>query len=286
MQHFQPRDAVVKALKESSVLEVVDDDTAVRRKTPLPENLTGKSMDEVQKVHEDRSMAKSIYAKGFGEEDSTTQFDMEAWFANYGLTNSVRLRRDGNKCFKGSVFVEFDTEETQQEFLDLNPPAKWKGKDLEIKSKKEYCDAKVDEINKGRIRRNSPDPHYEDKRDKRPHRVSPTYNNKRHDYSEGDDDRDWRQRRSEEAANGYRGSKHKGQERSGWRDWKHQHSGKGDSDGKVNGDEKGGRDGREKGSGLALLRPFALEILAKTVQISRSYERESHHSRTIAYRKH
>ena len=130
MQHFQPREAVTEALKESTVLDVVDDDTAVQRKEPLPEGLAGKSMDEVHKVHEDLSMAKSVYVKGFGDEDSTTQFDIEAWFSNYGLTNSVRLRRDPNKGFKGSVFVEFDTEETQQSFLSLEPPPKWKGKGL------------------------------------------------------------------------------------------------------------------------------------------------------------
>lgn len=228
MQRFQPREAVVEALKESFVLEVVDDDTAVRRKNPLPENLTGKSMEEVQKVHEDQSMAKSIYAKGFGEEEPTTQFDIEAWFANHGPTNSVRLRRKLDKGFKGSVFVEFDTEETQQKFLSLNPAPKWRGKDLEIKSKKQYCDAKVDEINSGRIRRNSP--RFDDRRDKRTSRSSPTYDARRHDYAEGDDNRDWRQRRSEEAANGYRGSKQKGHESSGQRNRRSRHSGRGDRD--------------------------------------------------------
>lgn len=221
MQRFQPREVVVEALKESLVLEVVDDDTAVRRKEPLPENLTGKSMDEVQKVHEDRSMAKSIYAKGFGEEEPTTQFDIEAWFANYGLTNSVRLRRDHNKGFKGSVFVEFDTEETQRTFLSLDPPAKWRGKELEIKSKKQYCDAKVDDINNGRIRRNSPHTRHEDRRDKRQPRGSPTYDDKRHQDAKGDDDRDWRQRRNDEVANGSRSFKQKGRESSGRRDRKH-----------------------------------------------------------------
>ena len=227
MQHFQPREAVVEALKQSSVLVVVENDTAIRRKEPLPENLTGKSMDEVQKVHEDRSMAKSIYAKGFGEEEPTTQFDIEAWFANYGLTNSVRLRRDHQKSFKGSVFVEFDTEETQQKFLALDPPAKWKGTSLEIKSKKQYCDAKVDDINEGRIRRTSPTSRYEDRKDKRPRWSSSTHDNKSHDYSEGDDDRDWRQRRTEE---GNRSSKWRGHESSGRRGRKRPYGGRGGRD--------------------------------------------------------
>lgn len=218
MQHFQPREAVVEALKESQILDLVEDNTAIQRKEPLPEGLTGKSMDEVQKVHEDRSMAKSVYAKGFGAEESTTQFDIEAWFANYGLTNSVRLRRDPHKGFKGSVFVEFDTEETQQKFLSLDPPPKWKGKDLEIKSKKQYCDDKVEDINSGRIRRNSPNPRSDDREKKRPRRGSPTYDNKKHQYADGDDKRDWRQRRNEEASNGHRDNKRKAHGNSGRRD--------------------------------------------------------------------
>lgn len=218
MQHFQPREAIIEALKESHVLDVVEGDTAIQRKEPLPEGLTGKSMDEVQKVHEDRSMAKSVYVKGFGEEESTTQFDIEAWFANYGLTNSVRLRRDPNKGFKGSVFVEFDSEDTQQSFLSLDPTPKWKGKDLEIKSKKQYCDEKVEDINNGRIRRNSPNPRYDDRREKHPRRDSPTYGNKRHDAADGDDTRDWRQRRNEETSNGYRDGKHKTHGSSGRHD--------------------------------------------------------------------
>lgn len=209
MQHFQPREAIIEALKDSHVLDIVEDDTAIQRKEPLPEGLTGKSMDEVQKVHEDRSMAKSVYVKGFGDESSTTQFDIEAWFANHGLTNSVRLRRDPNKGFKGSVFVEFDTEETQQSFLAVDPPPKWKGKNLEIKSKKQYCDEKVEDINSGRIRKNSPNPHYDDRREKRPRRGSPAYGDKKRDHADGEDTRDWRQRRDEEAGNGYRGNRNK-----------------------------------------------------------------------------
>ena len=227
MQHFQPREAVVNALRESDVLDVVDDGTAVKRRLSLPEGLTGKSMTEVQKVHEDRSMAKSVYVKGFGEEESTTQFDIEAWFSNFGLTNSVRLRRGSDKEFKGSVFVEFDTEETQQKFLSFEPPPEWKGKELEIKSKKQYCDEKVEDINKGRIRKNSPNPRYDDHSDKRANRGSPTYGNKRHDHNEGEDTRDWRERRNEEAGKGYRDHKHKS---SGRRDRGGYQHGKGGKD--------------------------------------------------------
>jgi lupus La protein len=48
---------------------------------------------------------------------------------------------------RGSVFVEFKDEETANTFLKLDPQPKWNGQDLLIKSKRQYCDEKVDEIN-------------------------------------------------------------------------------------------------------------------------------------------
>ncbi|KAI4096302.1 MAG: hypothetical protein LQ344_001128 [Seirophora lacunosa] len=183
MRHFQPFSAVVDALKESTTLNVVgDDNDLVQRKTPLPEGLKDKPMFEVKKVHEDQAMKQSVYVKGFGEEQPSTQFDIEAFFAEYGPTNSVRLRRASNNMFKGSVFVEFDSEESQKKFLELDPKPKWKGQDLLIKSKKQYCDDKVEDIKSGKIRpRNA-----EEKR------------------LAGNDDRDWKVRRAEDQQNGHK----------------------------------------------------------------------------------
>ncbi|KAL8758263.1 MAG: hypothetical protein Q9199_001616 [Rusavskia elegans] len=172
MRHFQPYSAVVEALKDSATLNVVGDDL-IQRKTALPDGLKDKPMDEIQKVFEDEAMKRSVYVKGFGEEQPSTQFDIEAFFADYGPTNSVRLRRTLSKLFKGSVFVEFDSEETQKKFLSLEPRPKWKGQDLMIKSKKQYCDDKVEEIKAGRVKARG-------------------------------DDRDWNTRRNEDQRNGHR----------------------------------------------------------------------------------
>ncbi len=213
MRHFQPLSAVVVALKESKTLNVVEDDTCIQRKEPLPEGLVGKPMVEIQKVHEDKSMARSIYAKGFGDEEPKTQFEIEAFFANYGSTNSVRLRRAYDQSFKGSVFVEFDSEETQKSFLTLDPKPKWQGKELQIKSKKQYCDDKVDDIKAGKVRPNEKDnesgQHHKQSYKRR--RDSPDYDN----GGRGDkkDDRDWRERREEDRKSGFRGKsggKHRG----------------------------------------------------------------------------
>ncbi|KAI4133589.1 MAG: hypothetical protein LQ338_000101 [Usnochroma carphineum] len=186
MRHFQPFSAVVDALKESSTLNVVGGEIDhVQRKIPLPEGLKDKPMIEVMKVFEDEAMKRSVYVKGFGEEQPSTQFDIEAFFAEFGPTNSVRLRRLYNKLFKGSVFVEFDSEKSQKKFLELDPKPKWKGEDLIIKSKKQYCDDKIEDIKAGRIK-------------------PKTAEEKRLAEGKGGDERDWRVRREEDLRNGHR----------------------------------------------------------------------------------
>src|SRR6266487_1110361 len=153
MRRFRPFSAIVTALKESKTLELTNDDTCVRRKIPLPETVTEAPDEDTVKVFEDKAMHRSIYAKGFGREEPSTQFDIEAFFTPFGPTNAIRLRRTPDKIFKGSVFVEFDTEETQKAFLALDPKPKWKGTtELLIKSKKDYCEEKVKEIEAGRLK--------------------------------------------------------------------------------------------------------------------------------------
>ncbi|KAL1969353.1 hypothetical protein VTN77DRAFT_9546 [Rasamsonia byssochlamydoides] len=186
MRRFQPFSAIVEALKSSETLELTDNDTKVRRKVPLPESVNENPDPSVVKVFEDKAMSRSIYAKGFGPEEPSTQFDIEAFFAPYGPTNAVRLRRTHDKIFKGSVFVEFDSEETQKKFLALDPKPKWKGQELIIKSKKEYCDEKVKEIEAGRIK--------------------PSASRSFRGRGRGDrhkDDRDWRERRAEDQKKGF-----------------------------------------------------------------------------------
>ena len=190
MRHFQPRKAVVDALKESSTLDVVEDDTAIKRKEAmqLPEDWEKlQDQNEIEKVYEDQTMARSVYAKGFGDEKASSQFDIEAWFSQYGPTNQVRLRRADDKSFKGSVFVEFDSEDTAKSFLKVDPLPKYNGHELIIKSKKQYCDEKVEDINSGRIRANEKG----FKKGKR-------------------EDRDWRERRDEFQKHGFKGDRHGG----------------------------------------------------------------------------
>lgn len=199
MRRFQPFSAIVAALKTSETLELTDDDTAVKRKVPLPEDVKGEHTDVI-KVFEDKTMPRSVYAKGFGGFDSegpTTQLDIEAFFQPYGPVQAVRLRRTRDKTFKGSVFVEFKTEEKQKEFLALDPKPQWKGEDLLIKSKKEYCEEKVEEIKAGNVRPSQP-------------RGRGGRGRGRGGRGRGGGDRyerDWRERRQEDQKNGFQGSR-------------------------------------------------------------------------------
>lgn len=201
MRHFQPFEAIVDALRESKFLELTDDDTCVRRQEPLPESLNDGPDPNAIRVFEDRAMPRSVYVKGFGEEVPSTQFDIEAFFAPYGPTNAVRLRRNDQKVFKGSVFVEFETEELADAFLKTDPPAKFKGIDLQIMSKKEYCDKKVDDIKSGRIK--AKPLQGKGRRDDRGGRDG---KRKRDD----EDGRDWRTRRDEDKKRGFGGDKRHG----------------------------------------------------------------------------
>lgn len=229
MRHFKPHSAIIAALKESKTLNVVENDSCIQRKEALPVDFTHKSMNEIVQVHEDEAMSRSIYAKGFGEEKTSTQFDIEAFFAEHGSTNSVRLRRTYDKKFKGSVFVEFDSEETQQAFLALDPKPKWQGAELVIKSKKQYCDKKVEDIKNGLVK---PNTHW---------RLYPGDNPKSGQQREKEDDRNWKDRRNEDQKGGFqdkRGGGRKGFGSSG-------RGGRGGGRGNARGGGGGGRGGRD-----------------------------------------
>ncbi|KAI9718597.1 MAG: hypothetical protein M1812_004048 [Candelaria pacifica] len=182
MRHFQPYSAVVASLRDSTFLEVTDDES-VKRKVPIEEV----KPEEAPKVYEDKTMGRSIYAKGFGEETPSTQFDIEAFFAPYGPTNAIRLRRTQTKVFKSSVFVEFDNEATQKAFLALEPKPKWKGEPLLIKSKYDYVKDKEEDVKAGRIKPENPWP-----------------------TKEKSDNRDWKTRRDEDQKNGFRNARGRG----------------------------------------------------------------------------
>lgn len=222
MRHFQPFEAIVEALKESTFLELTDDNTCVKRKEPLPEALNNGPNPEAVQVFEDKAMPRSVYVKGFGEEVPSTQFDVEAFFSEYGPTNAIRLRRTDDKIFKRSVFVEFANEELAEKFLNLDPKPTYKGKDLLIMSKKQYCEQKVEDIKSGKIKGNT-----------RGSGRGRDFKRKR----EGNEDRDWRERRDEDRKNGFKDDKRRGGRDNRGRDSRGK-GGRGDREQKEEVDER------------------------------------------------
>ncbi|GAM19144.1 hypothetical protein SAMD00019534_023190 [Acytostelium subglobosum LB1] len=88
---------VSDALKSSKKLEVSEDGKTVRRVDPLPDT------ELINK--------KTLYSKGWPL-DTTTIETVQAFFKPYGNVLSVRLRKQKDKTsFKGSMFVDFDSEE-------------------------------------------------------------------------------------------------------------------------------------------------------------------------------
>jgi lupus La protein len=212
MKRFQPVSAVVAALRESQFLEVTGPEghEQVKRKVaydPAAPRSTSES--------------RSVYVKGFGDEEPSSQFDIEAFFAQFGPTNAVRLRRSGEKLFKGSVFVEFADEETAQNFLALEPKPMWKGKhQLIIQSKKEYTSGKVQDIKDGKMEpaetwapgSRGRGRGYRGGNNNRGERGN--YRNDRDGRGRGDtrcdrDPDDWKKRREEDRASGFKDNHHR-----------------------------------------------------------------------------
>jgi len=139
MRRFRPVSVIVDALKESKeLLEVSEDNELVRRKVPLV---------EPKKEEKQEAFIRTIYAKGFGEETPTSQFDIEKFFEQFGPVKQVRLRRSEDKKFKSSVFAEFAELEDAQKFLALDPKPKYDGQpeDLLTMSKQAYVEMKAEE---------------------------------------------------------------------------------------------------------------------------------------------
>ncbi|CAK5264053.1 unnamed protein product [Mycena citricolor] len=123
---------VARALREKSTsLEVDAEGVNVRRTS------------EVQEPKD--QLERSVYAKGFPEENSTLQTRLEEFFEQYGPTNAVRMRRDNDKKFKLSVFAEFTSQSAADAFLNAEPAPAFDGVPLLTMSKEAYCDMKVQE---------------------------------------------------------------------------------------------------------------------------------------------
>jgi len=161
MRHFQPYSAIVKALRESEYLIVVDDgeysgtgNEAVKRKEPLevpreddddanpPTTVT--LFDRMYRAAVN-NLENSVYVKGFAPNgEKIGQIALEQFFRPFGAV-MVRKRTDEDMSWKGSVFVEFDNAESTRQFLSMDPKPQFNGNDLFIMSKKAYSEMKCEQ---------------------------------------------------------------------------------------------------------------------------------------------
>ncbi len=196
MRNFQPYTAVVAALRASETLEVSGEEgeEVVKRKSPY------KSSSDAQKAR----LAASVYAKGFGEEEPSTQFDIEAYFAKFGQVNLVKLRRTPDNKFKGSVFVEFHTEELANNFVKQDPAPTWKGEPLKVMKKLDYLEEKNRMIKAGEI-----EPSTSRRQIFFEGNVKGTRGGRGRGRGnrENGNTRDWKERRDEDRKNGFKSSR-------------------------------------------------------------------------------
>lgn len=144
MLRFQPYSAVVEALRGSDAFKVegAEGEETLTRVRPYDAEKAAANLE----IHR-----RSIYAKGFGNEEATTQFDLEAYFMNFGTVKQVRLRRTEWKLFKGSCFVEFEDLETAKKFLAMDPKPTYKDSPLITMPRLQYEEEKRKEILEGKL---------------------------------------------------------------------------------------------------------------------------------------
>lgn len=200
MKRFQPYSAVITALKQSKFLSITGEEGA---------EMVARKIAYDPTTPQSASEARSIYAKGFGDEVPTSQFDIEAFFTPYGPINAVRLRRTSDKLFKGSVFVEFQDEDLAKKFLELDPKPMWKGKHiLMVESKVDYCGRKNEELREGTKQAQTQS--YRGGRG-RGRGGRGRGDRDRSDRDRGDrDPNDWKKRREEDRASGFKDNRGRG----------------------------------------------------------------------------
>ncbi|XP_062603096.1 lupus La protein homolog, partial [Saccostrea cucullata] len=120
---------------DSGLIQVSKDNVFIRRNPdiPIPENT-----EERRNDFNDRS----AYVKGFPLNVSLDT--LIAYFEKIAPVDTVYMRRDQEKKFKGSVFITFHKKEDTEKFL-AEPESKYEDAVLIKKSKQEYFQKREDE---------------------------------------------------------------------------------------------------------------------------------------------
>ncbi|KAG7463999.1 hypothetical protein MATL_G00182610 [Megalops atlanticus] len=129
---------IVESLRKSKtgLLEISEDKTKIRRSPNKP-------LPEVNDEYKDALKHKSVYIKGFPTE--TTLDEIQDWLKGKGTVESIQMRRNLQKMFKGSVFLVLDSEESAKQFITHPDLKKFKENEMIVLLKDEYIAKKAEE---------------------------------------------------------------------------------------------------------------------------------------------
>ncbi|CDH48362.1 hypothetical protein RO3G_16990 [Lichtheimia corymbifera JMRC:FSU:9682] len=146
-------DLLIQAAEQSNGRFEVNEDKTKLRKVPGAQDEvteTDKENEEASKPDEKvldywrQQNLRSIYAKGFPESlDESGYTALSDFFKEQGRVLTLKMRKDDDKKFKGSVFVEFDSPDTVKQVLEKK--LEYKGQPLTMMLKQDYIDMKAKE---------------------------------------------------------------------------------------------------------------------------------------------
>ncbi|KAI8329939.1 hypothetical protein BC941DRAFT_189480 [Chlamydoabsidia padenii] len=125
--------------------EISDDKTKLRAIAPS-ETEQVKQVDEKVDSKKDFWLIqnrRSIYAKGLPCDPEPTKADLMNFFQEFGRVIHIKYRREDDKTFKGSIFVEFETNEMAASMLGKEHC--YEENDLLVMNKQDYVDMKSKE---------------------------------------------------------------------------------------------------------------------------------------------
>ncbi|XP_061090693.1 lupus La protein isoform X1 [Conger conger] len=129
---------IINSLRKSktALLEINEDMTKIRRcpDKPLP---------ELNEEYKDAVKHKSVYIKGFPTETSLDE--IKEWLDGKGKIESIQMRRNLQKNFKGSIFLILDSEESAKQFVAHPDLKSFKDNEMIVLLKDAYVTKKMEE---------------------------------------------------------------------------------------------------------------------------------------------
>ncbi|KAJ8255422.1 hypothetical protein GJAV_G00204700 [Gymnothorax javanicus] len=129
---------IINALRKSKtgLLEISEDETKIRRCSDKP-------LPEINDEYKDALKHKSVYIKGFPTE--TTLDEIKEWLCDKGKIESIQMRRNLQKNFKGSIFIILDSEEAAKQFVTRPDLKSFKDNEMIVLTKDDYFTKKSEE---------------------------------------------------------------------------------------------------------------------------------------------